>query len=91
MQRSRRAEAHPDERTRSTPIAGCAIEKAGTEAFTLGSLVEAEGLPFTQVAVAPAFRKERGIVGRRFRRNYAARAAVHLNAMTEYCALAENG
>ena len=38
-----------------------------------------------------AFFKERGIVETRYRCNYAATGAVHLDAMTEYFALAENG
>ncbi|MGB2985245.1 MAG: hypothetical protein WBE26_05125 [Phycisphaerae bacterium] len=68
-----------------------AIDEAGGEGFTLESLAEHEDLPFTQVAVALAFMKERGIVETRFRRNYAATESVHLDAMTEFCALAENG
>jgi len=68
-----------------------AVEEAGDDGFSLESLVSAEDLPFTQAAVALAFLKERGVVETRFRRNYAATAAVHLDAMTEYCALAENG
>lgn len=39
-----------------------AIDEAGNESFTLELLVEREDLPFTQVAVALAFFKERGIV-----------------------------
>ena len=68
-----------------------AIDEAGDAAFTLKSLVQREDLPFTQVAVALAFLKERGIVDTRYRRNYAATGAVHLDAMTEFYALAENG
>jgi hypothetical protein len=68
-----------------------AVEEAGDDGFTLETLVEVEDLPFTQVAVALAFLKERGIVETRFRRNYAASVAAHLDAMTEYWALAENG
>lgn len=48
-----------------------------------------EGLPFTQVAVALAFLKERGIVDTRYRRNYAATRSVHLDAMTEFYAIGE--
>ncbi len=66
-----------------------AIDETGDDGFTLESLVEAEGLPFTQVAVALAFMKERGSVTTRYRRNYAATGAVHLDAMIEYHALAE--
>ncbi|MFQ5494101.1 MAG: hypothetical protein ACE5EX_01855, partial [Phycisphaerae bacterium] len=67
-----------------------AVDEAGNEAFTLELLVEREDLPFTQVAVALAFLKERGIVETRYRRNYAATQSVHLDAMTEFHALAEN-
>lgn len=68
-----------------------AIDEAGNESFTLELLVEREDLPFTQVAVALAFFKERGIVQTRDPRNYAATGAVHLDAMTEFYALAEKG
>ncbi len=66
-----------------------AIDEAGDATFTLELLVRREDLPFTQVAVALAFLKERGIVETRYRRNYAATQCVHLDAMTEFCALAE--
>ena len=46
---------------------------------------------FTNVAVALAFLRERSILDVRYRRNYAATDAVHLDAMTEFHALAENG
>jgi hypothetical protein len=65
-----------------------AIDELGGEAFTLKSLVQREDLSFTQVAVALAFLKERGMVETRYRRNYAATDSVHLDAMTEFCALA---
>ena len=68
-----------------------AIDEAGDVAFTLESLAQGEDLPFTQVAVALAFFKERGIVETRYRQNYAATQCAHLDAMTEYFALAENG
>ncbi len=68
-----------------------AIDELGDETFTLESLVQHEDLPFTQVAVALAFLKERGIVETRYRRNHAATQSAHLDAMTEFCALAENG
>ena len=67
-----------------------AVDELASEGSTLESLVQREGLPFTQVAVAPAFLKERGIVETRYRRNYAATGAVHLDAMTEYFSLAQN-
>jgi hypothetical protein len=68
-----------------------AIDEARGNAFTLESLAQGEGLPLTQVAVALAFFKDRGIVETRHRRNYAAISCAHLDAMTEYFALAENG
>ena len=68
-----------------------AIDEMGGEGFTLELLVQREELPFTQVAVALAFLKERGIVETRHRRNYAATQCAHLDAMTEFCALADNG
>ena len=67
-----------------------AIEELGDQTFTLEALVQREDLPFTQVAVALGFLKERGIVETRYRRNYAATDSIHLDAMTEYYALAEN-
>jgi len=67
-----------------------AIDESSDEAFTLELLVQRENLPFTQVAVALAFCKERGIVETRYRRNYAATPSAHLDAMTEFCALAVN-
>ena len=68
-----------------------AVDEAGDEDFALELLVQREDLPFTQVAVALAFLKERGIVETRYRRNYAATQCAHLDAMTEFYALAENG
>lgn len=41
--------------------------------------------------MALAILKERGIVDTRYRVNYAASTCVHLDARTEYFALAENG
>ena len=67
-----------------------AADELVTEGFTLETLAAREGLPFTQVAVALAFLKERGVVETRYRRSYAATACVHLDAMTEFCALAEH-
>ena len=68
-----------------------AVDEAGEEAFTLEVLVRREDLPFTQTAVALAFLKERSIVETRYRKNYAATRSVHLDAMTEFHALAVNG
>ena len=56
---------------------------------TLELLAKAEDLPFTQVNVALEFLKERGIVHIRHRRNYPATSSVHLDAMVEFHALAE--
>jgi len=59
------------------------------DGFTLATLATHEGLPWTQVAVALAFLKDRGIIDTRYRKNHAATGGVHLDAMTEYFALAE--
>jgi hypothetical protein len=68
------------------------IAQAIDEPFTLETIFCQEDIPWTQVAVAVAFLKERGIVDTRHRRNYAATTTgVHLDAMTEYFALAEGG
>ena len=72
-----------------------AAEECGVNGFTLESLVDHErgaghDVPFTNVAVTLAFLKERGIVETRYRHNYAATQCVHLEAMTEFYALAEN-
>ncbi|MCA9253436.1 MAG: hypothetical protein KDA54_20075 [Phycisphaerales bacterium] len=65
-----------------------AIDEAGHGCFTLETIVADEDLPFTQVAVALAFLKERGIIETHFRRNFAATiGGTHLDAMTEYHAL----
>jgi len=66
-----------------------AAEELDEDGFTLETIAEHEGLPWTQAAVALAFLRERGILDVRYRRNYAATASVHLDAMTEYHALAE--
>ncbi len=68
-----------------------AVDEFGEAGFTLKTLVEREGLRFTQVAVALSYFKERGIVETRCRRNYAATGSVHLDAMTEYYAFVANG
>ena len=60
------------------------------EPFTLEVLQAATGLPFTQVAVALAFLKERGCIAPvHGRKHKAASGCVHLDAMTEYHALRE--
>jgi len=56
---------------------------------TLMEIARKEALPFTQVNVALEFLKERGIVDVRHRRCYPATESVHLDAMVEFHALAE--
>jgi len=73
-----------------------AAEELGKQGFTLESLLEYEriagrDITFTNVAVALAFLRERSILDVRYRRNHAATTSVHLDAMTEYHALAKNG
>ncbi len=59
--------------------------------FTVNGLVERTGFPSSQVATAVAFLKDRGIVTTEAKRNYAASGDAHLDAMTEYHALREEG
>jgi hypothetical protein len=66
-----------------------AADRAAGEGFTLEEVVEAEGLPFSQVATALAFLKERGCVITEGRRSYAAGPGAFEDAMTEYHALRE--
>ncbi len=73
-----------------------AAEELGGQGFTMDSLLEYERnagryVSFTNVAVTLAFLRERGILDVRYRRNYSATDSVHLDAMIEFCALAENG
>ncbi len=68
-----------------------AAEELGAKGFTLEFVAQREDLPFTHVAVTLAFLRERGILEVRYRWNYAATNSVHLDAMTEFFALAENG
>ena len=73
-----------------------AAEELGEDGFTGESLLEYERnagrwVSFTNVAVAVAFMRERGILDVRYKRNWAATGAVHLDAITEFCALADNG
>ncbi len=68
-----------------------AIDGLGGEPFTLESVRAALDAPFTQVAVAIAFLKERGcIVPGPRRSSVAATGSVHLDAMTEWHALREH-
>ena len=67
-----------------------AVEEAGDKGFTLFGLQASLNLPFTQIATAMAFLRERGIIEQRYpRRNYAISSMAHLDAMTEYHALRE--
>ena len=73
-----------------------AAEELGGQGFTLPLLVEYERrtggyVSWTSAAVALAFLRERGILEVRGRRHFAATPAVHLDAMTEFWALTENG
>lgn len=63
-----------------------AIDEVG-DGFSLETLAEHEGLPWTQVAVALAFLKERGVVETRYRRNYAESGCAYEDAMVEYLAI----
>ncbi len=73
-----------------------AAEELGEQGFTLQSLIEHERrtggyVSWTSAAVALAFLRERGILEVHGRRHFAATPAVHLDAMTEFWALAEEG
>lgn len=67
------------------------IDEMGSDRITLEELQARTRLPFTHVAVALAFMKERGVVVPAYaRRSRAASESVHLDAMIEYWALAES-
>lgn len=66
-----------------------AIEEAGESGFTLGELRQSTSLPFSQIATAMAFLRERGIIDMRRKRNYPTTPSVHLDAFIEYHALRE--
>lgn len=66
-----------------------AIDEAAEKGVTLDEIAAAEDLPFTHVAVALAFLKERGCVAVEGRRSYPASGCVHIDAMPEYHALRE--
>jgi len=59
------------------------------EGTVLETIARKEELPFTQANVALEFLKERGLVDVRHRRCYPATESVHLDAMVEFHALAE--
>ena len=67
------------------------IEETPTqgEGTTLTLIARRERLPYTQVNVALEFLKERSIVDVRHRRCYPGTPSVHLDAMVEFHALAE--
>lgn len=67
-----------------------AVDAMAGAAFTLESLHERINLPWTQIAVALAFLKERGcVVPVHGRRHKAAPGSVHLDSMIEWHALRE--
>lgn len=67
-----------------------AVGVAGPDPVTLEDIRERCGLPWTQVAVAVAFLKERGIIAPAGNRAHAAVGGdAYLDAMTEYHALRE--
>jgi len=69
-----------------------AIEQLGARSFTGEDIQAAIDAPFTQVAVAMAFLKDRGsIVPARGRRHQAACDFVYEDALIEYHALREKG
>ena len=70
-----------------------AAEELGEQGFSIDDIVGYETaagryVSFTNVAVTLAFLRERSVLDVRHRRNYAATDAVHLDAMTEFYALA---
>ena len=62
-----------------------AAQAAGSDGFTYTELKETLHLPFSQIATAMAFLRNRGITELRSpRRNFAATRTVYLDAMTEF-------
>jgi len=61
------------------------------QGFTLEEIAQREDLPFTQVAVALAFLKERGCVETEGRRSYPVSSDLYIDAMIEWHALREQG
>ena len=70
-----------------------AIDDLDGGSFTVDTLRDATGLPFTQISVTLSFLRERGIVVETLRRKSVAASVggVHLDAMTEWHALREKG
>lgn len=71
-----------------------AAEELGDGGFTIGTLLSYERdatrfVSWTNVAIVIAFLRERSILDVRHRTNYSASPTVHLDAMTEFHALAE--
>ena len=82
--------AHRCERKAFEMVAHAIEETPATgSGTTLMLIARQEKLAFTQVNVALEFLKERGIVEVRHRRCYPATTSVHLDAMVEFHALAE--
>lgn len=67
-----------------------AMEEMAERDTTLDLLVEHLDAPFTQVAVALEFLKERGCLVTRLRKSYPASTFLLEDAMVEYLALAED-
>ncbi|HMN42478.1 MAG TPA: hypothetical protein PKE29_16680 [Phycisphaerales bacterium] len=74
-------------------VVALAVEDAGQNGFEVFGLAGELDLPFSQVATAIAFLRERGIVERcnrgHTKRSYPLTDAAHLDAMAEYHALRE--
>ena len=87
----RRGRAYEHRCTLETLEAVCHRFDEHAEGDTVETIAEAIDVPITQVATALAFLLERGIVTVENRRNYPATIDVHLDAMTEYHALREEG
>jgi len=69
-----------------------AVEETPAEGkgTSLIDIAKQESIPFTRVNVTLEFLKERGIVDVRHRRSYPVSKSPHLDAMTEFHALAVN-
>ena len=69
-----------------------AVAEAGDDGATIDTIVAASDLPFSQVAVALAFMRERGCIEPvHGRRHVASSAIVVEDALTEWHALREKG
>jgi len=64
------------------------FDEAGPGGSTIEEIVAASGLPFTQVAVAVGFMKERGVIVPVFKRRHrAASVDAYVDAMVEFHAM----